>query len=413
MAKQAPSPGHPRVLVIGYSGANNTGAEALLLADIEDLRTVLGARASITVPSLDVRNLRRYLQEGPELSILRIPSVFFAKVWRLMKAHDVLVLVEGSTFMDTWGSALLWYFLWAAWCARRQGKPCLAYAVDAGDLCRSNRALTRRVASQIDEIVVRARGAAERLHACGVTAPIEVTADNALHFIPDEAQMARTAAIWPDAHGAVGLAVVDFYRFPVRLRPWARRRDVYRWPYAFSRSRERTRSAEALAAAYAELADWIVGELGKPVALVCMEELDGPFAESVRSRMRHADKTRVFSSREHNASEMTGLLRGLDLLVTSRYHAAVLSLAAAVPQVAVGHDARLRGLYSELGLSDVFVESHAPDLVARLQGHVRRLLADPGPMRAALERGHNELVARAALNREHLRAFFAERGWAS
>ena len=30
-----------RVLMLGYSGANNTGAEALLLADIEDVRTVL------------------------------------------------------------------------------------------------------------------------------------------------------------------------------------------------------------------------------------------------------------------------------------------------------------------------------------------------------------------------------------
>ena len=31
----------PRVLVVGYSGANNTGAEALLRSDIEDLRAVL------------------------------------------------------------------------------------------------------------------------------------------------------------------------------------------------------------------------------------------------------------------------------------------------------------------------------------------------------------------------------------
>ena len=29
-----------RVLMLGYSGANNTGAEALLLADIEDVRAV-------------------------------------------------------------------------------------------------------------------------------------------------------------------------------------------------------------------------------------------------------------------------------------------------------------------------------------------------------------------------------------
>ena len=38
----------PRVLMLGYSGANNTGAEALLLADIEDVQAVLGPQAVIT-----------------------------------------------------------------------------------------------------------------------------------------------------------------------------------------------------------------------------------------------------------------------------------------------------------------------------------------------------------------------------
>jgi polysaccharide pyruvyl transferase WcaK-like protein len=280
--------GNPRVLAIGYSGANNTGAEALLLADVEDLRAVLGPRASITVPSLNVTNLRRYLREGSGLSIVRMPYVFPATVWRLVRQHDVLVLVEGSTFMDTWGSPLLWYFLWAARCARRAGKPCLAYAVDAGDLCAQNRRLTGRIASRMDLIVVRAKAAAERLRACKVTAPIEVTADNALTFVPNPAELGRARASWTEATGVVGLAVVNFHLFPVGLRPFARKAYRYQWPYAFSRSRERSRAAAALASAYAELADWIVDEHGRSVALLCMEELDGPFAAAVREKMRHA-----------------------------------------------------------------------------------------------------------------------------
>ena len=42
----------PRVLLIGYSGANNTGAEALLQADIEDIRAIFGEEAMLTVPAL-------------------------------------------------------------------------------------------------------------------------------------------------------------------------------------------------------------------------------------------------------------------------------------------------------------------------------------------------------------------------
>jgi polysaccharide pyruvyl transferase WcaK-like protein len=411
MPERAHLEGNLRVLAIGYSGANNTGAEALLLADVEDLRAVLGPRASITVPSLNVGNLRRYLREGSGLSIVRMPYVFPATVWRLVRRHDVLVLVEGSTFMDTWGSPLLWYFLWAARCARRAGKPCLAYAVDAGDLCAQNRRLTGRIASRMDLIVVRAKAAAERLRACKVTAPIEVTADNALTFVPNPAELGRARASWPEATGVVGLAVVNFHLFPVGLRPFARKADRYQWPYAFSRSRERSRAAAALASAYAELADWIVDEHGRSVALLCMEELDGPFAAAVRERMRHADRARIFSSRDYNASQMTGLLRSLDLLVTARYHAAVLSLAAAVPQVAAGHDLRLRSLYDELGLSEFFVDPRSPALVEILKSPIRRLLADPEPMKAILQRRYQELLARARENREHLGAFFSRQGW--
>jgi polysaccharide pyruvyl transferase WcaK-like protein len=85
-----------------------------------------------------------------------------------------------------------------------------------------------------------------------------------------------------------------------------------------------------------------------------MEQLDEPFALDIHRRLAVPQMARVFSAREHDASRMTVLLRSLDLLVTSRYHACVLSLAAHVPQVAVGHDLRLETIYRELGLAPEF-----------------------------------------------------------
>jgi len=77
-------------------------------------------------------NLHRYLQPGPTLRIAPIPTIFFAAVRRLVREHDLVVLVEGSAYMNTWTPALLWYFLWATRSADEAGKPSLAYAVDAG-----------------------------------------------------------------------------------------------------------------------------------------------------------------------------------------------------------------------------------------------------------------------------------------
>jgi polysaccharide pyruvyl transferase WcaK-like protein len=397
-----------RVLMVGYNGANNTGAEALLQSDIVDVRAVLGPEAHFTVPTLNEANLRRYLAEGPRLHIAQIPTLFFSAIRRLVRESDLVVLAEGSTYMDTWGSPLLWLFLWATHCAARMGKPCLAYAVDAGTLKPANARLVRRVASRTDLIITRNRAAIGRLRAAGVTAPIVSTADNAFTFQPREADRGWLAREWPRAAGGViGIAPVNFSLMPAVMRPWGRKERCYKWPYYFSTSPERRAASEALARAYAALADHVVELTGKAVAIICMEQLDEPIARRVHACMTHSGSARIFSAREYDASRMTALLRGLDLLVTSRFHAAVLSLEAAVPQIAVGHDTRLDTLYRDLGLREEWFLT--PQRVAELGERVRRLLAAPDLQREALARGHAEHLVRARQNRLLLAGFVSKR----
>jgi protein-S-isoprenylcysteine O-methyltransferase Ste14 len=92
------TPSAPRILLLGYSGANNTGSEALLLADIEDVRAVLGPQAVITIPSLNPPNLRRYINESPVLRIVHLPTIYFSTIHRLVRENDLVMLVEGSTY---------------------------------------------------------------------------------------------------------------------------------------------------------------------------------------------------------------------------------------------------------------------------------------------------------------------------
>jgi polysaccharide pyruvyl transferase WcaK-like protein len=414
---------HPRILLIGYSGANNTGAEALLLADIADVRAVFGPEARITIPALDPANLRRYVRGEPNVRIEPLPTIFFRTVRRLAREHDLVMLVEGSAYMDTWTSALLWYFLWATRCAAAHGTPCLAYAVDAGELHHSNVRLVRRYGSRTDLIVTRSAGAAERLRSWGVTAPIEVTADNAFTFRPHARDLGWLGSAWPDAGPAsVGIAAVDFSRWPVVVRPFGHTEDRYKWPYSFSRSPARQRTSEHLAAGYARIADYVIDGGGRSVALIAMEQLDEPLAQAIRTRMRHQDRARLFSSRDLDASKMTVLLRSLGALVTSRYHAAILSLAAGVPMIAVGHDLRLRTLFEELGIARNFV-GPPPDrdlrqdpavvdemltIVSSLLGDV---LAPPRDLTATLRAGYERHLRDAGRNRELLRGFAGAYGW--
>ncbi len=404
-----------KVLLVGYNGANNAGAEALLLSDIADVRAVLGDNAFITVPTLNEANLRRYVHDGPNLRIVPIPSLFPLALRKLVAENDLIMLVEGHCYMQDSTSVLLWAYLWATHCAHTLGKPCLAYSVDAGQLSPMNASLVRREASKTDLIIARSQGAADRLRKCGVKAPIQVTADNALTFHTDKSDEGWVQREWPAVRargGLVGLATVNYHLWPVVMRPWGKREDCYKWPYYYSTSPERQRAAEELADAYAALADCLAREHDKFVALICMEELDEPFASKIHDQMIHADRARVFSAREHNASQMTTLLRSLDLLVTSRYHGCVLSLAAQVPQLGVGHDLRLKTIYDELELTDqYFVDATIRDPCVELKGRVEQLLANPTQQKESLRRGYAEHLQRAQGNRKLLRSFVKEHGW--
>lgn len=394
--------------MLGYNGANNTGAEALLLADIEDVRAAAGPQAVITIPSLNPDNLRRYVQETPYLRIEPYSAVGLPKLRRLVRNSDLVMLVEGSTYMDTWSSAMLWQYLWATRCADEMGIPSVAYAVDAGQIKSSfNRTLVRKEASKTTLIITRAAAAAERLRSFGVTAPMEATADNAFNFRPNPADDGLLQRIWPEAGSdVVGMALVDIYQWPVVIKPWGRKEDCYRWPHYFSRSPQRRLAAESLARTYAALADDLIVRRGKHVALIGMEGLDEVFIRKVYGMMAHPEMARIFSSNEYNASQMVSILRGLELLITSRYHACVLSLAAQVPQIAVGHDLRLKTIYREMDLfEDFFIEPDSPDLSEKLQARVERLLADPACVAERLRTGYATHRCDAQRNRALLRNF--------
>lgn len=402
-----------KILLIGYNGANNTGSEARLLAIIDDLKELFGKRVQITVPTLNEKNLRRYLKEDPIIHIEPIPPIFFRAINGLVKEHDLVLLVEGSCYMDTWTSALLWAFLWATRCAYKAGIPCVGYAVDSGKLSSFNRFLVKREASKTDLIITRTKRAAKELKEIGVTAPLEVTADCAFDFKPDQEDKNSLIENWPESEeGVVGLAVVDFNLWPVVIRPWGKKENLYRWPYYFSRSKTRQRKSEELAQGWAQVADDITEKYGRKVALICMEEVDEPLAKSILKKMKNPANARIFSSSKYNASQMTHILRNLDSLVTSRYHAGVLSLKASVPQIALGHDTRLKGYYEELGIAQEYmIDCYSPDIWKKLRQKVEELINNPVNQKKLLETGHKEHLSRSLKNKELLKQFLQDKGF--
>jgi polysaccharide pyruvyl transferase WcaK-like protein len=326
-----------------------------------------------------------------------------------VKQSDLIILVEGSCYMDTWGSALLWCYLLATRYAHSMKKPCVAYAVDAGSAGRFNRWLIRREASKTDLILARTQKAAERLKNWGVKAPIEVTADNAFAFQPNPQDYDILKRVWPEASHVVGVAAEDIYVWPVKIRLWDRKKYCYRWPYYYTHSKESRKNSDVLAKALARQADDIIEEHDKDIALLSMEGLDAGFANEIQRLMTHPERTKVFTSSQYNASQMTSILRSLELLITSRYHAGVLSLANQVPQVAIGHDLRIRDLYADLGMSELFTDHEDELRLWELSNDVDDVFDHYDSFKDKLKKGYEQYREREKRNPELLKKFIESR----
>lgn len=399
--------GQPRILLLGYLGAQNTGAEIRLLTILDDVRAVFGPDAPITVATASRAHTLRLLTESPSLHVEQIPYVFPRAVQRLVRRHDLVLLVEGSTFKDNWSSALLYLFLWAAHAAGRAGVKTVAYAVDAGQLSRLNSALTRRVVNGMDLVVVRTAAAREQLRAIGVTLPITVTTDTAFAYHTPLSQPRR-------ARPVTGFAPVDFHVWPVRMRLWGPAERCYHWPYYFSWNPDRAARSDQLVEAWTELISSAVREHDLDACLIAMEALDDRICERIWTALPgdvRARTTRCYAS-GLTPPVMVAQLRALDYLVTSRYHASVLSMETAVPQMAVYHDERLRTVYDEAGQRPHAHPQGAPALGLRMAEGFRALLQAAPQQRRALRRSLIEdFLPRCARNRDVLRQWARTAGF--
>lgn len=312
--------------------------------------------------------------------------------------------------MDTWTWELLWAFLLATKQAKALGKPVVAYSVDVGEIKSSNLAKACREIDKTSLIIVRNYGAAQRLKKWGIAAPIEVTADSAFTYNPDPVFENVSDDEWPQAKGKmIGFALIDFYCWPVVKRLWGRQKDCYKWPYYFSRSEARKNSTLEVAKGFAMEAERIIKKYDCYIALICMEELDEPFARLVQSFINIKNRTKIFSSSHYNASQMTYLLRNLNLLVSSRYHACVLSMQAGIPMIAVGHDLRLEELFREIGIKeDYFISCGDKKLFELLSIHIDKLFDNSFPLSEKIINSYNIYLERAKHSKELLKSFISK-----
>ncbi len=356
------SDGQPlKILLVGYNGARNTGADARVVALTHQLEEALGAREfSLSVMTLDEKNVGGYFSESVRL--LHLTTVFMCSLLRACSQHHAAILCEGSTLTPTFADALCVFYCEAAGVMKRQNKPCIAYGSEVGRLNGWLARLSSELCSNT-YFIVRTEESLQNLETLQLKG--HVGTDTAWTFYDKEgedwARQQLLKAGWDGRQPLMGVAPLNPFCWPVRPSLWrwlkaCVTRDFslqYDKLYFFSDSLERREQFKRYLSAMASATSQYSMEHNAFVVILGMEKLDASVCEMLGQRIQSPHV--VCTSKTCNVFQMTGLLRQLSILLTSRYHAAVLSMERAIPIVAVSIDARLNGVMREVGLSDHYL----------------------------------------------------------
>jgi polysaccharide pyruvyl transferase WcaK-like protein len=412
-----------RVMCFGYNGVNNTGSEAKLLCTLKIIKGLLGDRIEkLTVLTINETNQRRYLQDYPEVDFIEInPSLAWKRPELLFqKDYDILFLSEGSTFIDHFSSVFLWMFCGVARLEKIKGHKVVAFANDCGHLKPFNQKILKHTANTLDLIMLRNPDASARFKEYGVTKEIHVTADSAYEYPLPPADYRKKVfqrlGLKPKGKPIIGIAPKEFFWWPIAFKPFAPKEDIYMYPMAHSWTKEGRESSQLYVDQSARHADWCVEKYDADIALISMEHMDLPPTQRIHDAMKHKDRAVIVSSDDNIVDDIISVLSILTALVTTRYHAVVLSSCSAIPMISVSSDTRCEAVFRELGIMDLYIDyvKH-PDAAPKISNlddvlisMTENLMNRRDDLKKRIATQHVKFVERARQNEKILAAWLAD-----
>jgi len=125
--------------------------------------------------------------------------------------------------------------------------------------------------------------------------------------------------------------------------------------------------------------------------------------------MKHKDEARWIPSFQYNVDDIKSLLVESRFLITTRYHASVLSSSAGVPMIAISSDSRLEAVFRELNLMDFYIPvtvkppQMPENLYELLVEKMNQLAEREQEIRERIKKQDKVFVERALQNRELFR----------
>lgn len=350
-----------KLLLVGYNGMRNTGADARVVAMVEQIESVFGReQIEISVMTLDKESMRGYFPERVQL--ISFHTIFFLELYRQCCRHHAVLLCEGSTLKSTFANALTLFFCQAAGIMKQQKKPCIAYGSEIGTM----EPFLEKIAVDLCSdtyFIVRTQDSYNELQKLGLHG--HVGTDTAWTFpaeaLPLDVRNKLIRDGWDGIKPLLGVAVINPFWWPVRssIQKWVKtlitgdKTLQYNKWYYFSDSEQRKTKYQRYIAQIAQAVQQYALETDCHIVLIGMEKLDESACRDLSNLLNVPHS--IILSKDETAFTLTALLRNLSLLITSRYHACVLSMEAQIPVIAISMDERLDNLMREVGLAEQYL----------------------------------------------------------
>lgn len=297
------------IMISGYYGFNNSGDDAILMAIIDNLRSIKKDIRIVVLSKTPKDTAKNY-------GVDAVDRFNLFEVIRTMKRTRLFLNGGGNLIQDVTSTRSLMYYLTTIYLAKLLGLRVMLYANGIGPISRgSNRYFTSRIINLVDVITLREESSAQELAALGIKRPrITVTADPALGLEP--ASEEEIEHIFSREGISEESPLVGFY-----IRKWS--------------------GYDRYSRIIAQAADYLEEKYGAKSILVPLHfPSDLSVAEDIASKMEHSPY--VLKSM-YGIDKTLGIVKKLDLVLGMRLHALIYSVNLSVPVIGLIYDPKVQG----------------------------------------------------------------------
>src|SRR5579862_229919 len=202
-----------KLLLAGYNGTRNTGADVRVEGVVRQIRKILGdENVALSVMTQDFDLTRGYFENAQQV---RLPDIFPPFLHSEVRKNHGVVACEGSMFKSKFANALTAMMIGALGIASAQNKLSIAYGAEAGEMDPLLQKMCKRYCAE-SLVITRNAESQEILGKLGVAT--ELGTDTAWTFEPLGPEYGRKAlrdAGWDGRTPVLAVCPINPFWWPV------------------------------------------------------------------------------------------------------------------------------------------------------------------------------------------------------